>query len=45
MPIEQITPLPRFSDQDVLAPDFAGQVLAACRAIKPFLDDLDGIMR
>jgi uncharacterized protein (TIGR02453 family) len=43
--LKQITAMHRFSDADVLARDFAGQVVIICRTMKPFLDFLNGILR
>ena len=42
--LKQVTAIRRFSDQEVLAPGLAGQVLAACRAMKPFLAYLYGVL-
>jgi uncharacterized protein (TIGR02453 family) len=35
---KQVIALHRFSDNDVLAPDFLEQAVVACHALKPFLD-------
>jgi uncharacterized protein (TIGR02453 family) len=43
--LKQITAIHHFSDQEVLAPDFADQVASACRAMKPFLETLEGILQ
>jgi uncharacterized protein (TIGR02453 family) len=43
--LKQITALHRFSEPEVLANDFAERVVVACRAMKPFLDYLGGLMR
>lgn len=42
--LKQITVIHPFSDQEVLAPGFMGQVVAACRVMKPFLTYLDDLM-
>ncbi|MBK8046794.1 MAG: DUF2461 family protein [Anaerolineales bacterium] len=34
--LKQVTVIHRFSDQQVIAPEFARQVLVACGAMKPF---------
>jgi uncharacterized protein (TIGR02453 family) len=38
--LKQITAVHRFSDQEVLASDFASQVVIKCHALKPFLEYL-----
>jgi uncharacterized protein (TIGR02453 family) len=42
--LKQATALHRFADEDVLQPDFPGRVVAACRAMKPFLEYLNGVL-
>jgi uncharacterized protein (TIGR02453 family) len=42
--LKQILAMRRFADQEVLAPDFAGRVVAACWAMRPFLKYLDGVL-
>ncbi|HSN75410.1 MAG TPA: DUF2461 domain-containing protein, partial [Anaerolineae bacterium] len=42
--LKQILVMRRFADQEVLAPDFAGRVVAACWAMRPFLKYLDGAL-
>ena len=42
--LKQITAVHRFSDQEVLAPAFVGQVIVACRAMRLFLDYLADTM-
>jgi uncharacterized protein (TIGR02453 family) len=41
--LKQVTAVRRFSDNGVLAEDFPDQALKACRAMKPFLDYINGI--
>jgi uncharacterized protein (TIGR02453 family) len=41
--LKQITVMQQVSDQDVLARDFSRRVVAVCRAMRPFLDYLDGL--
>jgi len=41
--LKQVTALHHFSDQEVLAGDFPEWTIAACRAMKPFLNYLDGV--
>lgn len=43
--LKQITVVHGFSDQEVLKPDFAGQVVKVCRTMRPFLDYLNDIMQ
>ena len=43
--LKQITALHRFSEPEVLADDFAERVVIACRALRPFLDYLNGLVR
>ncbi len=43
--LKQITAIRRFTDQEVLARDFSTQVVQTCRAMKPFLDCLSGMMQ
>jgi uncharacterized protein (TIGR02453 family) len=43
--LKQITAMRHFSDEEVLARDFAQQVLIACRALRPFLGYLNGILQ
>jgi len=43
--LKQITVVHHFTDEEVLASDFAGQVVVVCRAMKPFLDNLIGFMQ
>lgn len=38
--LKQITVIHRFTDREVLAPDFARQAVAQCRAMRPFLNYL-----
>jgi uncharacterized protein (TIGR02453 family) len=42
--LKQILAMRRFSDEEVLAPDFAGRVVAACWAMRPFLRYLDTLL-
>ena len=42
--LKQVVVVHHFSDTEVLAHDFPGQVVAVCRAMKPFLDYLNGIL-
>jgi uncharacterized protein (TIGR02453 family) len=42
--LKQILAMRRFQDEDVLAPDFAGRVVAACWAMRPFLKYLDALL-
>jgi len=42
--LKQVTAMRRFPDQAVVSPGFAEQAVAACRAMRPFLDYLDDIM-
>jgi uncharacterized protein (TIGR02453 family) len=42
--LRQVVVVHHFSDSEVLAHDFPGQVVAVCRAMKPFLDYLNGIL-
>jgi uncharacterized protein (TIGR02453 family) len=37
---KQVTVIRRFSDEEVLADDFSGQVVSLCHAMRPFLDYL-----
>jgi len=39
--LKQILAMRRFQDEEVLAPDFAGRVVAACWAMRPFLKYLN----
>jgi uncharacterized protein (TIGR02453 family) len=39
--LKQVTTLHHLTDQEVLAGDFPGKVIAACRAMKPFLEYLN----
>ncbi len=41
--LKQVTVVHRFSDPDVLARDFPGQVIKACRVMRPFLDYLERV--
>ena len=41
--LKQVTVVHHFSDQDVLARDFSGQVTGACRVMRPFLDYLERV--
>ena len=41
--LKQITAIHHFTDAEVLADDFAGQVLVKCHALKPFLEYLSVI--
>jgi len=41
--LKQVTAVHRFPDRAVLAPDFVEAVLNACRAMKPFLDFMNGL--
>jgi uncharacterized protein (TIGR02453 family) len=43
--LKQVTVLHYFPDQAVLAGDFPEKALAACRAMKPFLNYLDDVMQ
>lgn len=43
--LKQILATRQFTDEEVLAPDFAGRVVAACRAMRPFVKYLDGVLR
>jgi uncharacterized protein (TIGR02453 family) len=42
--LKQVVVVHHFSDAEVLAHDFPRQVVAVCRAMKPFLDYLNGIL-
>ncbi len=42
--LKQIFVMRRYSDEEVLAPDFAGRVVADCWAMRPFLKYLDGVL-
>lgn len=42
--LKQILVMRRFSDEDVLAPDFANRVMATCWAMRPFLKYLDTVL-
>lgn len=42
--LKQVTAFHHFSDQYVLASDFEEQVIQACRAMRPFLDYLNGVL-
>ena len=42
--LKQILAMRRFSDEEVLAPAFAGRVVAACWAMRPFLKHLDTLL-
>jgi uncharacterized protein (TIGR02453 family) len=42
--LKQVIVVHHFSDQEVLAHDFPGQVVAACRAMKPFLDYVNAVI-
>lgn len=42
--LKQIVAVHRWSDAAVLSPRFTSQVVAAARALKPFLDYLNGIL-
>jgi uncharacterized protein (TIGR02453 family) len=42
--LKQILAMRRFQDEEVLAPDFAGRVVAACWAMRPFLKHLDTLL-
>ena len=42
--LKQILAMRQFTDQEVVAPDFAGRVVAACWAMRPFLKYLDGAL-
>jgi uncharacterized protein (TIGR02453 family) len=41
--LKQVTAVRRYSDNAVLAPDFPGQALKACRAMKQFLDYINSL--
>jgi len=41
--LKQVTAMRHFADQAVLAPDFPEQALKACRAMRPFLDYINGL--
>jgi uncharacterized protein (TIGR02453 family) len=43
--LKQITVVHHFSDREVLARDFPGKVVRACRAMKPFLNYLTDVAR
>jgi uncharacterized protein (TIGR02453 family) len=43
--LKQVTVLHHFSDEQVLAGDFLEKAVAVCRAMKPFLNYLDGILQ
>jgi uncharacterized protein (TIGR02453 family) len=43
--LKQITAVHRFSDEEVLAGDFARQVVNHCQTLKPFLDYLADVLR
>jgi uncharacterized protein (TIGR02453 family) len=43
--LKQILVVHRFSDQEVLMPGFAAQAVSVCRAMKPFLDYLNGVLQ
>lgn len=42
--LKQITAVRRFSDEEVLADDFAGQVIIKCHTLRPFLDYLTHVL-
>lgn len=42
--LKQILAMRRFSDEEVLAPAFAGRVVGACWAMRPFLKHLDTLL-
>ncbi len=42
--LKQILAMRRFPDEEVLAPDFSARVVAACRAMRPFLKYLDTLL-
>ena len=43
--LKQVTVMHHFSDNQVLEPNFPDQALSVCRAMKPFLDYLNEILR
>ena len=43
--LKQVTVARHFADKEVLSPDFASRILAACKAMKPFLDYLNRILQ
>jgi uncharacterized protein (TIGR02453 family) len=43
--LKQILAMHALSDEEVLAPDFVDQVITVCRAMKPFLDYLNRLLR
>jgi uncharacterized protein (TIGR02453 family) len=43
--LKQITVIHRFSDEEVVRPDFGDRVATTCRAMKPFLNYLESILR
>jgi uncharacterized protein (TIGR02453 family) len=43
--LKQITAMHRFSEEEVLSSDFTDRVVAVCRAMKPFLDYLNGVLQ
>ena len=43
--LKQVTVVHHFSDKEVLARDFPSQALTVCRAMKPFLDYLNGVLQ
>lgn len=43
--LKEVTVLHHSTDKEVLAGDFPGKVIAACRAMKPFLNYLDEVLQ
>jgi uncharacterized protein (TIGR02453 family) len=43
--LKQVLVIHRFSDEEILASDFEERVIVVCRAMKPFLDYLDGVFQ
>ena len=43
--LKQVTVVHHFSDKEVLARDFPAQAAKVCKAMKPFLDYLNGVLR
>ena len=42
--LKQVLAMRAFTDAEVLAPDFAARVLSTCRAMRPFLNYLTGLL-
>ncbi len=43
--LKQVVVVHHFADTDVIAPDFFGQVVNVCQAMKPFLDYLNRVLQ